>query len=129
MPEEKQNDGFETWSPAKKMSRKRGTAHKAVGNSMNPTCSQEGGIHRDRLRPKKNITGPKKQEGANARSQSGKTRKRRDKGSVLITEKEYRLLLSLKKKSKAASSQQNDCGCDNDETYCLQMHCSIGDRT
>ena len=93
----RENEGFETWTTGKKPKRKP-TSTKIVMPQENAN---------ERCVPAMNTHSPTRQ--SKRKHGSGGSRRSEAEGTIVITEKEYRQLLSLKVKSIAVSTKiEND---------------------
>lgn len=116
------DDGFEAWVLPKTRPRKSKGQHRSSGKdirSRNVKTGKDmisagplGGASR-----KKTTTSARKEDPEDRR-EIQKTRKSISEGTIIITEKEYRLLLNNNKNSKASKSRESDIdGDDNGMAY------------
>jgi len=106
------SDGYETWQSSKNMKRKTTTPKRVVPDDDDNDCGEQGPSFPLVAKPTpmsgNKIKKKQKEVAPRASSGSGRTRTGKGRGMVVITEKEYCLLLSLKKNMKTPSDMQSD---------------------
>lgn len=105
-------DGYESWVSTKKKKRKSMTAKDIVKDDDSFERGVDGallplskGLRRGSTG---NSKGKRNQITEMSRTESGQSTKSKGQGTVVITEKEYRLLLALKSNSKIPTASECD---------------------
>jgi len=101
-----QNDGFETWESTKKKTSKLGSRQQIVAEDR--ASKRDEGMKKIAMTDTGAETGTQKMKrtstkGAKAKRGNGRRRKAVGEETVVITEKEYRQLLSIKNPKASAS--------------------------
>lgn len=106
------SNGYETWETSKNTKRKSSTPKRVIADDDENDPGEHGPSFPvvTKPTPKSGNKSKRKQKkvAPRATTRSSKTRKWEGRGTVVITEKEYSVLLSLKKNVKMPSDVQAD---------------------